>query len=199
MTLADLDIDKVYTYADYFKWKFEERVELIKGKLFPMSPAPNRYHQFIAGQIHLALGIFLRSSPCSVYFAPFDVRLPRKSNKDEDIITVLQPDLCVICDKSKLSDPRGCLGAPDIVVEILSPSNGKKELKYKYEVYEESGVKEYWVVFPVERTMLIYTLVEGKFVSSRPMVEGDIITSSVLPGFSMDLKEMFGEEEDDNV
>jgi Uma2 family endonuclease len=138
MQLADLDLNKVYTYADYYGWDFEERVELINGKVFAL-PTPNRYHQFIAGQIHLALGIFLRSNPCSVYFAPFDVRLPRKSNKDEDIITVLQPDLCVICDKSKLSDPRGCLGTPDIVVEILSPSNGKKELKYKYEVYEEVG------------------------------------------------------------
>lgn len=195
MQLADLDLNKVYTYADYYSWDFEERTELINGKVYFMEH-PDRRHQFVLGNLFFHIGLFLRKDSRKVFFAPFDVRFPHKSNKDEDIITVLQPDLCVICDKSKLSDPRGCLGAPDIVVEILSPSNGKKELKYKYEVYEESGVKEYWVVFPVERTMLIYTLVEGKFVSSRPMVEGDIITSSVLPGFSMDLKEMFGEEED---
>lgn len=196
MQLADLDINKLYTSADYFKWKFDERVELIKGKLLPMSPAPNQYHQRLAGEIHFCLKSFLHKTPCSVFFAPFDVPLPRKANKDEDIITVLQPDLCVICDKAKLADPRGCLGAPDIVVEILSPLNSTKELKHKYEVYEESGVKEYWVVMPAERTMLTYTLTDGRFVASRLMVAGDIVTSSVLPGFAMDLKEIFGEEEE---
>lgn len=195
MKFADLDLNKVYTYADYFRWKFEERVELIKGKVFEMSPAPNQYHQVLAGKIYLELGNFLRKSPCKVFFAPFDVRLPRKSNNDEDIITVLQPDLCVICDKAKLSDIRGCLGAPDIVVEILSPSNSTKELKNKYDVYEEAGVKEYWVVFPQEKTMLVYTLTDSKFISSKLMVAGDIITSSVLPGFTMDLTELFGEDE----
>jgi Uma2 family endonuclease len=130
-----------------------------------------------------------------VFFAPFDVRLPRQSNNDEDIITVLQPDLCVVCDKAKLADIRGCLGAPEIVVEILSPSNSKKELKYKYDVYEEAGVKEYWVVYPQEKTMTVYTLIEGKFVASRPMVIGDMVASSVLPGFSLDLSEIFAEDE----
>ena len=133
MQLADLDINKIYTYADYYKWKFEERVELIKGKIFEMSPAPNRLHQEIAGKLYLRLGTFLYNNPCKVYIAPFDVRLPRKSKNDKDITTVLQPDLCVICDPSKL-DVRGCIGAPDIVVEVLSPSNNKKELKNKYEV-----------------------------------------------------------------
>lgn len=196
MTLADLDLNKVYTYADYFRWKLEERVELIKGKIFKMSPAPNQYHQRLAGNIYLQLGVFLSKSSCDVFFAPFDVRLPRKSSRDEDIITVLQPDICVVCDKAKLADPRGCLGAPDIVVEILSPSNSTKELKYKYEVYEESGVKEYWVVFPTERAMLVYTLTEGRFIASRFMVPGENVTSSVLPGFSMDLTEVFGPDED---
>jgi len=125
-----------------------------------------------------------------VYIAPFDVRLPRKSKNDKDITTVLQPDLCVICDPSKL-DVRGCIGAPDIVVEVLSPSNNKKELKNKYEVYEEAGVKEYWVVFPIERTMFIYTLVDGKFSPSKLMVGGDVVTSAILPGFSLDLTELF--------
>jgi Uma2 family endonuclease len=197
MKFADLDLDKVYTYADYYKWKFEERVELIKGRIFKMSPAPNRMHQVVAGKIHIKIGVFLNNNPCQVYMAPFDVRLPRKSKDDKDIITVLQPDLCVICDPSKL-DSRGCVGAPDIVVEVLSPSNNKKELQNKYEVYEESGIKEYWVVMPSEKTMLVYTLTNGKYVPSRLMVSGDLITSSVLPGFSMDLTDVFsgyGEDE----
>ncbi len=190
MELADLDLNKIYTYADYYKWKFEERVELIKGRIFKMSPAPNRLHQEIAGKLFLKLGNFLYNNRCKVYVAPFDVRLPRKSIKDKDIITVLQPDLCVICDPSKL-DIRGCVGAPDIVVEVLSPSNNKKELKNKYEVYEESGVKEYWVVMPYEKTILIYTLINNKYTPSNLLTSGDVVTSSILPGFSLDLAELF--------
>src|SRR6478736_6826824 len=147
----DFDYAGIYTYADYLKWTIEERLELIKGKIFRMSPAPNRMHQALSMRIANPIYNLLRGQQCQVYTAPFDVRLPRKSLKDEDIITVVQPDICVICDPSKL-DERGCIGAPDIVVEILSPSNNKKELKNKYEVYEESGVKEYWIVTPQERT-----------------------------------------------
>ena len=190
MQLADLDMNKVYTYADYYKWKFEERVELIKGYIFKMSPAPNRLHQELVGKLHIKLGIYLYKNPYKVYIAPFDVRLPRKSKEDKDIITVLQPDLCVICDPSKL-DTRGCIGAPDIVVEVLSPSNNKKELRNKHEAYEEAGVKEYWIVLPYEKTMLIYTLVSGKFSTSGLLASGDIVTSAVLPGFSLDLAELF--------
>ena len=120
----------------------------------------------------------------------FDVRLPKLSAADKDIFTVVQPDICVICDSSKL-DVRGCIGAPDIVVEILSPVNNKKELKNKYEVYEQAGVKEYWIVSPQDYTFLVYTLNDGKFIPSRLMAEGDIVVSTVLPGFSIDLAEMF--------
>ncbi len=190
MKLADLDLNKVYTYADYFKWQFEDRVELLKGKIFKMSPAPNRAHQTMAGYIHIELGVFLRNKSCKVYIAPFDVRLPRKSTDDKDIITVLQPDVCVVCDPSKL-DKRGCIGAPDIVVEILSPGNNAKELKNKYEIYEEAGVKEYWVVSPQNQTFILHTLTDGTYHPSRLMTTGDIVTSSVLPGFSLDLTGLF--------
>jgi Uma2 family endonuclease len=190
MTLADLDVNKVYTYADYFKWQFEERVELIKGRIFKMSPAPNRVHQQLSGDIYGQLWSFLKGKKCRVFSAPFDVRLPRKSKDDKDIITVLQPDICVVCDLSKLDD-RGCIGAPDIVVEILSPGNNAKELKNKYEVYEESGVKEYWIVSPQNNTFTKYTLINDKYDASKLMTSGDIVTSSVLEGFSLDLTELF--------
>ena len=190
MKFADLDLNKAYTYADYYKWKFEERVELIKGRIFEMSPTPNRLHQELAGKLHIKIGAFLYNNIYKVYIAPFDVRLPRKSKEDKDIFTVLQPDLCIICDPSKL-DKRGCIGAPDIVIEVLSPSNNKKELKNKYEVYEEAGVKEYWIVMPYERTMLIYTLVEGKYQPSKLLAAGDIVKSLILPGFTLDLAEFF--------
>jgi len=190
MQFADLDLNKLYTYADYYKWRFEERVELIKGKIFKMSPAPNRFHQELAGDIYTSLNVFLHSKPCKAYIAPFDVRLPRKSADDKDIITVLQPDVCVICDLAKL-DLRGCVGAPDIIVEILSPGNNAKEMKNKYEVYESAGVKEYWVVSPQNQTFLIHILVNDKFQLLPVKVPGDVVTSSILPGFALDLTELF--------
>ena len=195
MELADLDLNKLYTYADYFSWKFEERVELLRGKIFRMSPAPNRAHQTMSGYIYLELGMYLRKKTCKVYAAPFDVRLPRRSKDDTDIITVLQPDVCVICDPAKL-DKRGCLGAPDIVVEILSPGNNAKELKNKFDIYEEAGVKEYWIVSPQDQTFVVHTLVEGRYQPSRMMTTGDIVTSPLLPGFSLDLSGLFEAEEE---
>ena len=190
MKFAYLDLNKSYTYADYFKWRFEERVELIKGKIFKMSPAPNRFHQEIAGDIYHYLRVFLEKRACKAYTAPFDVRIPRKSKNDKNIVTVLQPDVCVVCDLSKLDD-RGCIGAPEIVVEVLSPGNNAKELRRKYEIYEEAGVKEYWVVSPQNQWMRIYTLVDGLFHESPYLLAGDKVTSTVLPGFSLDVTELF--------
>lgn len=190
MVFADLDINKTYTYADYFKWKFDERVELIKGRIFKMSPAPNRMHQRLSGAIYNQLYNFLKGKKYEVYSAPFDVRLPRRSKEDKDIVTVLQPDICVICDPEKLDD-RGCIGAPDLVIEVLSPGNNSKELKNKFEIYEESGVNEYWVASPQDQTLVVYSLVNGRFQPSRVMVAGDVVVSTALPGFSMDLSEVF--------
>lgn len=133
---------------------------------------------------------FLKGKTCQVFHAPFDVRLPVTSKKNQDIDTVVQPDLCVVCDLDKLDDA-GCIGAPDLVVEILSPGNNKRELKNKYEVYEEAGVKEYWVIHPNEETLLIYTLVDGKYQSSRLFVTGDIVKSSCIEGFRLNLEDVF--------
>ena len=179
-----------YSYADYLKWRLDEQVELIKGKIFKMSPAPKRIHQRVSIVIASRLFYFLEGKICQVYDAPFDVRLPIKSKKDEDIFTVVQPDICVICDPNKLDDA-GCIGAPDIVIEILSKGNNKKELQNKYEVYEESGVKEYWVVFPDEQTLLIYSLINGKYQASRLFTRGDEIKSDILPGFVLVLDDVF--------
>ncbi len=197
MQLSDLDLNKTYSYADYYQWQFDERVELINGQVYAMSPTPNLLHQEICGNIYNPLKNFLKDNICKVFFAPFDVRLSRKVIDDKSIFTVLQPDVCVICDLMKL-DKRGCVGAPDIVVEVLSKGNNSKELKNKYNVYEEVGVKEYWVVSPQNQTVTIYTLTDGKFHSSRMMVPGDMVTSAVLADFSLDLAEVFGgmEEED---
>lgn len=123
-----------YTYADYLQWKFEEQVELIRGKIFKMSPAPTPLHQKVRGRLFLRFGNFLENKHCQLFSAPFDVRLPVKNKKkDSEITTVVQPDLCVICDESKI-DNRGCLGAPDLVIEVLSQGNSTKEIKLKYEL-----------------------------------------------------------------
>ncbi len=188
-TLEDIDPSKSYTYADYYSWRFEERVELIKGRVFHL-PTPFRIHQATSGYIFIAIYNYLEDKEWELYSAPFDVRFPTDSKDDKDIITVLQPDICVVCDLSKLDD-RGCVGAPDIVIEILSPGNNAKELKNKYEVYEESGVKEYWVVSPQNNTFIVYTLIDGRYDASRLMVAGDVITSAILPGFSLDLAALF--------
>lgn len=182
-----------YTYADYLKWTFEEQVELIKGKISKMSPAPKRIHQKVSGGIFNKIYNCLKGQKCEVYSAPFDVRLPVKSKKNEDITTVVQPDICVICDPSKL-DEAGCIGAPDIVIEILSKGNNKKELQNKYEVYEESGVEEYWVVSPYEQTLLIYTLINNNYQPSRLFTRGDTIITPILPGFILELDDVFEEE-----
>ena len=193
MQLSDLDLTQPYTYADYLQWKFEERIELIKGKIFKMSPAPSSAHQRISRKILVALDVFLYGKPCEVFNAPFDVRLTKKSKSNQEVQTVVQPDICVICDRSKI-DERGCLGAPDIVVEIISPGNNKTELKNKYEVYKESGVQEYWIVSPQDKTFMKYTLnQEGVYVASRLMPSEDEVTTPILPGFVLNLEDVFAD------
>ncbi len=193
MQLSDLDFDKTYTYADYLTWTFDDRLEILKGKLFKMTPAPSRIHQEVTIIIARELSQFLKGNPCRIYTAPFDVRLSRKNAADEAVTTVFQPDICVICDLSKLDD-RGCVGAPDIVVEILSSGNNKKELRNKYEIYEEAGVQEYWIFWPESQTFLKYTLDEtGKYIPSKVLTSGDEVITPVLPGFVLDLEEVFEE------
>lgn len=190
LTEPDFNYSGNYTYADYLRWTIEERIELIRGKIFRMSPAPSSNHQTILNNINGPLWSFLKNQPCQVFVAPFDVRFPRKSKQDNDIVTVLQPDLCVICDPSKI-DARGGIGAPDLIIEILSPGNSKKEMRLKYEVYEESGVKEYWVVDGERKVCHLFLLEDGQYKACRPFVEGDVLESRVLPGFKIPVDEVF--------
>jgi Uma2 family endonuclease len=193
MQLSDLDLNKTYTYADYLKWTFDERLELIKGKIFTMSPAPGSVHQLISGAVFFELYSYLKGKPCKVFAAPFDVRLIRRSVNDKDITTVVQPDICVICEPKKV-DGKGCIGAPDIVVEILSPGNNKKELRNKFEAYEEAGVLEYWIINPTEKNLLQYILTEGRFQASRPFTIDDKLTTSILPGFTLTIDDLFADQ-----
>ena len=193
-SLAELDLSATYSYADYLLWYFEERVELIKGHIFQMSPAPSRRHQNISGSLHIKMGIYLLEKKCKLYSAPFDVRLLDKSKSskaNEEIYTVVQPDLCIICDPSKLDD-RGCIGAPDLIVEILSPGNSKKEMKIKYQLYEEAGVKEYWIVFPSEYVLQQFVLNEnGKYELKNSYSEDEIFSAHIFPDLTVNLEEIF--------
>mgnify|MGYP005838342875 CR=1 FL=1 len=190
-----LDLNQTYSYADYLLWQFEERLELIKGKIFKMSPAPSMKHQKVASRLHTYFGSFLLGKPCELFSAPFDVRLfdKKKSKKaNKEIYTVVQPDLCVVCDKEKL-DERGCLGAPDLIIEILSKGNSKKEMKIKYELYEEAGVKEYWVVVPYEEFIHQYVLNDkGKYELKGIFVDGSI-PCHIFPDLQIELEKIFEE------
>lgn len=193
MTFQELDLSKKYTYADYLKWTFQERLELIKGKIYAMSPAPNRKHQDASQNLSRILGNFLLEKKCKIYAAPFDVRLtPRKKDKSGKIHTVVQPDICVICDLEKLDDA-GCLGAPDLIIEILSPGNTKKEMKEKKEVYEENGVQEYWIVHPTDEYILQYNLENGKFVGGTHYFDDEIVTSIAVEGFNTTVSKILEE------
>ncbi len=179
-----------YTYADYLQWKIEERIELFKGRILKLS-APNRIHQHVSGNLYFTIHQFLKGKKCQVYSAPFDVRLPvQNRKKDNEVTTVVQPDICVICDETKLDD-RGCCGAPDLVVEILSPGNSQKEVRLKFDIYEEAGVKEYWLIHPVEQTVIAYTLHENAFGGGKMYAPGDILYSTSIQGLSIDMNEIF--------
>ena len=190
--LSQLDLDGTYSYADYLKWQFEERVELLRGKIARMSPAPSVKHQSIASNLHYHFRSNFERKDCRVFFAPFDVRLynRKKSLKaSQDIYTVVQPDLCVICDSSKL-DEQGCNGAPELVIEILSPGNSRREIKDKFDLYQEAGVQEYWLVQPQEEVVLVYTLNEqGQYMGLRPAV--DAVVSPLFPDLEIALAEVF--------
>lgn len=193
MQLSDLDLSKTYTYADYLQWKFKERIELIKGQIFKMSPAPSSYHQEISGNIYFAFKLYLLKKQCKVFIASFDVRLTKKSLMNDDVFTVVQPDICVICDRSKI-DKAGCIGAPDIVVEILSPGNNKTELQHKFEIYEENGIQEYWIVSLQDKTFLKYILNhEGVYRASKLLPANAEVTTPILPGFVLKLEDVFAD------
>ena len=171
-------------------WQFKERVELFLGRVFKMSPAPNLVHQTISFNLTRAFGQLLNTSECKLIYAPFDVRLP-VTNKKGNADTVVQPDIVVICDLTKL-DKQGCNGAPNLVVEILSPGNSRKEMKDKFELYEQSLVEEYWIVDPVHEDVTIYTLnAKKKYIGSKPYVAGEIIKSDVMIGLELDVSEIF--------
>jgi Uma2 family endonuclease len=186
-----------FTYADYVTWNFKERVELIRGRIFKMSPAPTTLHQSISVNIETEISKFLKGKKCRMYHAPVDVRLKgkpfrKKKLRDDEITTVVQPDIIVVCDEEKLKDPRCVDGAPEFVVEILSPGNTRTETKYKFNLYEENGVEEYWVVYPEFKQIHVFLLNEKEEYGKPAFYEAnENITSVVLKGLSMATNDIF--------
>ncbi|TGE35746.1 Uma2 family endonuclease [Desulfosporosinus fructosivorans] len=161
MSPTPKELSASYSYADYLTWPEDERWELIDGVPLNMTPAPTPKHQEILGEVFRILANWLKGNRCKVYMAPFDVRLAGPETLDSAIDKVVQPDISAVCDPQKIDD-RGCLGAPDMIVEILSPSTFKKDLGIKLTLYESSGVKEYWVVYPLDETVMVFILQNGQ-------------------------------------
>lgn len=184
--IKDLDLKKSYTYADYLTWELGEFVELIKGKIFRMSPAPLRVHQRICNNISSEVSHFLKKEKCQVFDAPFDVRLVKGvKGGNKQITTVVQPDICVICDITKLDD-YGCVGAPDLIVEVLSPATKKKDYNEKFNLYEENGVLEYWIADPKSKEVDVYALEDGIYVSKGIFGKsGEVVKSFVFSGLEI--------------
>ncbi|MBF0411058.1 MAG: Uma2 family endonuclease [Candidatus Riflebacteria bacterium] len=190
---AEKTLKEYYTYKDLLNFPENERWEVIDGQIFDMSPAPSRRHQEILWNLSKLVAAFLEGKQCKAYFAPFDVRLPRRNEPDEEIETVVQPDLVVVCDETKL-DEKGCRGAPDWVVEIISPSTSEKDLIHKKNLYELHKVPEYWVVFPGDRVVQVFDLNNlEKYVQKRIYIGNAKAPVQVLPGLIIDLQKVFQE------
>lgn len=179
--MLDSDRPPRFTYEDYCQWQGDERWELIDGEAFLMSPAPRLRHQRILGELHRQMANFLLGKSCQVFVAPVDVRLPKwPGEPDAKVDTVVQPDLVVVCDPGKLDDA-GVRGAPDLVIEILSPATASRDQVSKRDLYLRHGVREYWLVDPAGPSFRIFQNQGGSFVLQETLV------SAVLPGFVLDL------------
>jgi Uma2 family endonuclease len=183
--------EKQFTYADYLTWDDGERWELIEGVPYNMSPAPSTRHQEVSGELFAQIHGLLQGKPCKVFAAPFDVRLPEADEEDWEASNVVQPDISVICDRSKL-DQKGCKGAPDWVIEIISPSTASKDYRKKLFLYERHGVKEYWLVHPDHNLLMVYRLgADNRYERPVTYDAEDRIEISFLPGLFVDLKMVF--------
>ena len=176
---------KRYTYADYCTWDNSERWELIDGVAYAMAPGASEGHQEISFELSRLFGNLLKSKPCKAFAAPFDVRL----SADGDDDTVVQPDLLVVCDRSKL-DGKSCNGPPDLVIEILSPSSVSRDKWVKFNLYQRSGVREYWIVDPDSKTVMVHTLEDGRYMTSA-YGGSESVPVGVLEGCVIELGDVF--------
>lgn len=184
-----------YSFADYLAWGENERAEIINGEVFLMAP-PSSVHQEIVAELTRQFGNYLEGKRCKVYPAPFGVRLfEQNGESSEDVDTVVEPDISVICDKNKI-DKHGCKGAPDLVVEILSPSSLRHDRFVKLGLYQQAGVREYWIVDPEYKSVQIFTLDGGFLRIHEEYGMGDIAKVNILEGCFIELSKVFPEEDE---
>jgi Uma2 family endonuclease len=187
--LKVINSEQTYTYKDYLEWNDGKRWELIEGIPYNMSPAPTTAHQRIIRELSFALHSYLKGKTCEIFSAPFDVRL-FVSEKDEEINTVVQPDLSIICDPNKI-DEKGCKGSPDLIIEVLSPATARKDKWEKFHQYEKAGVKEYWIVDPTHKTVEIYTLLNEKYSQRKVYSSEDEIRVGIFDDLTIPLEPIF--------
>jgi Uma2 family endonuclease len=182
-TMEIKETARKYTYDDYASWDDGERYEVIEGRVYAMT-MPTVKHQSVSGRLYTQLGTFLEGKKCEVFHPPFDVILDNKN--------VFQPDILIVCDKSKLDPKKGCIGAPDMVVEILSPSSVGRDMLLKLKKYLQAGVREYWIIDP-ENEIVYVNILENKQYDIREYKEKEMVPVSILDGFEIDLKRVFAD------
>jgi Uma2 family endonuclease len=183
-----------WSYADYLTWPDDERWELIDGVAYSMSPAPTTTHQRVLRKLALPILAHLEGKSCEPFLAPFDVRFSDQQNASDNYIdTVVQPDILVVCDKSKL-DERGCNGPPDFIIEITSPSTGRNDLTRKFDLYQRHSVNEYWIVHPEQQTVMVFKIGEdGLYGKPERYAGDDTVAVPFFGGLVVDLKGVFAE------
>lgn len=180
-----------YTYKDYLTWDEEERWELLDGIPYNMSPAPSRKHQECVGELYRHFANYLEGKKCQAFIAPFEVcLLLNNQSSNEEIENVVQPDVLIVCNEKKLND-RGCKGSPDLVVEVLSPATAKKDRNEKLKLYEQAGIKEYWIVDPIHETIEVFALQNGKYGHAETYSNIDELQVGIFEDLMIDLKNIF--------
>ena len=188
--ISQLDLSKSYTYADYLSWEFEGYVELVKGRI-TVKYTPFTAHQQCLGNLAGRIGMFCKRKPYRAYMRPLDVRLGgERDAADACIKTVVQPDLLVVLDKSKI-DECGCVGTPDWIIEIISLGTAIHDTKTKFDLYAENGVGEYWIVYPGEQTVSVYVLQEGEYQPQADYYEPGLISCHTLPELQLEWADVF--------
>lgn len=181
-----------YTLADCLAWSEDDRAEIIDGEVYLMAP-PSRRHQSTSGELYRQLANYLEGKDCKVYAAPFGVRLfERKGDAPYLVDTVVEPDIVVVCDPDKLDDI-GCRGAPDLIMEILSPSSLRHDRLTKFNLYRRAGVREYWIVDPASQTVQSFVLEGNHYVAKDFGAPGDQLRVNVLEDCTIDLTPVFAE------
>lgn len=191
LSMSQEHMKKHSSYADYLQWDEDVRCEAFDGVIVNMTPAPTPKHQMIQVELSVEFGSFLRGKEYQLFTAPIDVCLfATKETADKDVKDWVQPDLFIVCDQNKIEEKR-IIGAPDLIIEILSPSTARNDRLIKYNKYEEAGVKEYWIVDPHHETVEVFLLKDHTFHRAGVFTKNDVAPVSIFDNFEVKLCNVF--------